>query len=135
MTVQEGQTLTINVGSGGAAAAVGAPGGNGGDTQVLDASSTMLAVAHGGSGGQPDSVPCGLPAAGAAGGASDSKAMISHSGASAPSFSPLNSGGVGYLVTGFAFQANGQFGGGGTGATTSSLPAHAGQGGYAFLSW
>jgi len=60
--------------------------------------------------------------------------MISHSGASAPSFSPLNSGGVGYLIIGFAFQANGQFGGGGAGAI-SSPPAHAGQGGYAFLSW
>jgi hypothetical protein len=60
--------------------------------------------------------------------------MISHSGASAPSTTPLNNGGVGYLVTGFAFQPNGQFGGGGAGAT-SFPPAHAGQGGYALLSW
>jgi PEGA domain/Collagen triple helix repeat (20 copies) len=135
LTVQEGQTLTINVGSGGlAATSSGVSGGNGGDTQVLDANSTMLAVAHGGSGAQPDSQPCGGPAAGAAGGTSDPNAMISHSGASAPSFSPLNSGGVGYLIPGFAFQANGQFGGGGTGATVPSS-AHAGQGGYALLSW
>jgi len=95
----------------------------------------MLAVAHGGGGGQPDSWPCGPPPTnGAAGGAPDPNAMISHSGVSAPSFSPLDSGGVGYLVTGFAFQPNGQFGGGGTGAT-SFPPAHAGQGGYALLSW
>jgi len=135
LPVQENQILTINVGIGGlAAASSGASGGNGGDTQVLDANGKELAVAHGGTGGQPDSLPCGAPAAGAVGGASDTNAMISHSGASAPSFSPLNSGGVGYLVTGFAFQANGQFGGGGAGAT-SFPPAHAGQGGYALLSW
>jgi len=134
--VQEGQTLTINVGSGGAAAAVGAPGGNGGDTQVADANNT-LAVAHGGGGGQPDSLVgqlCGQPpTTGAAGGASDPNAMISHSGASAPLNSPINSGGTGYLVTGFAFQPNGQFGGGGAGA--NSPPAHPGQGGYALLTW
>jgi hypothetical protein len=59
--------------------------------------------------------------------------MISHSGASAPLNSPINSGGTGYLVTGFAFQPNGQFGGGGAGA--NSPPAKAGQGGYALLTW
>ena len=115
-------------------AALSISGGNGGDTQVLDANSATLAVAHGGIGGQPDSMPCGGPAAGAAGGASDPNAMISHNGASAPSTTPLNNGGVGYLVTGFAFQLNGQFGGGGAGATTFP-PARAGQGGYALLSW
>jgi hypothetical protein len=135
LAVQEGQTLTIDVGGGGPSApATSTPGGNGGDTQVLDANSTVLTVAHGGSGGQPDFMPCGPPAAGAAGGAPDSNAMISHSGASAPSTTPLNNGGVGYLVTGFAFQPNGQFGGGGAGALFSP-PAHAGQGGYALLSW
>ncbi len=133
--VQPGQTLTINVSSGGSAgASTAASGGNGGDTQVLDANSALLAAAAGGSGGQPDPLPCGPPAAGAAGGASDPNAMISHNGAAAPAFSPLNSGGTGYLVTGFAFQANGQFGGGGAGVLFSSS-AQAGQGGYALLSW
>jgi len=136
LTVQEGQTLTINVGSAGPAGALAMPGGNGGDTQVADANNT-LAVAHGGGGGQPDSLVgqlCGPPpTTGAAGGASDPNAMISHSGASAPLNSPINSGGTGYLVTGFAFQPNGQFGGGGAGA--NSPPAKAGQGGYALISW
>lgn len=135
MAVQEGQTLTINVGSGGSpAASSAASGGPGGDTQVLDANSTVLAVAHGGSGGQPDSPPSCATPADAVGGALDPNAMISHSGASAPGFSPLNSGGVGYLVTGFAFRTNGQFGGGGVGAISPSA-AQAGQGGYALLSW
>jgi PEGA domain/Collagen triple helix repeat (20 copies) len=134
LAVQEGQTLTINVGAGGSAGALSMPGGNGGDAEVMDANNTVLAVAHGGGGGQPDSVPCGPPNPGAAGGSPDPNAMISHGGASAPSSSPLNSGGVGYLVTGFAFQANGQFGGGGAGAI-SSPPAHAGQGGYVLLGW
>jgi PEGA domain/Collagen triple helix repeat (20 copies) len=133
LAVQEGQTLTINVGAGGSAGALSMPGGNGGDTEVTDANNTVLVVAHGGGGGQPDSVPCGPPNPGAAGGSPDPNAMISHGGASAPSSSPLNSGGVGYLVTGFAFQANGQFGGGGAGAISSS-PAK-GQGGYALLGW
>jgi len=133
--VQAGQTLTINVGSGGSASvSSAASGGNGADTQVLDASSTLLASAGGGSGGQPDPPQCGSPAVGAVGGALDPNAMISHSGASAPAFSPLNSGGTGYLVTGFPFQPNGQFGGGGAGVLFSP-PAEAGQGGYALLSW
>src|SRR6266436_1225956 len=135
VAVQEGQTLTINVGVGGPAGALSTPGGNGGDTQVIDANNTMLAVAHGGGGGQPDSWPCGPPPTnGAAGGASDSNAMVSHGGASAPGYSPQNSGATGYLVSGFAFQPNGQFGGGGAGAINSP-PAHPGQGGYAFLPW
>jgi glycine rich protein/collagen triple helix repeat protein/PEGA domain-containing protein len=138
LTVQEGQILTINVGLGGVGgSSTSASGGNGGDTQVLDPNSTMLAVAHGGSGGQPDALagqPCGPPSPGAAGGASDPNAMISHTGVSAPSFSSVGSGGMGYLVTGFAFQANGRFGGGGAGVVMSS-PAQAGQGGYVLLSW
>ena len=134
LAVQEGQTLTINVGIGGSAGAASTPGGNGGDTQVSDANNTTLAVAHGGGGGQPDSVRCVQPPSGAAGGASDPSAMISHSGASAPAFSPLNSGGIGYLVTGFAFQTNGQFGGGGAGSI-SSPPPQPGQAGYALFSW
>ncbi len=134
LAVQEGQTLTINVGIGGSAGAASTPGGNGGDTQVSDANNTTLAVAHGGGGGQPDSVRCVQPPSGAAGGASDPSAMISHNGASAPAFSPLNSGGTGYLVTGFAFQTNGQFGGGGAGSI-SSPPPQPGQAGYALLSW
>jgi hypothetical protein len=132
--VQEGQTLTINVGVGGLDGAPAAPGGDGGDTQVLDANNAPLAVARGGSGGQPDAQPCGLLTPGAAGGVPDPNAMISHSGASAPSFSGIGSGGMGYVVTGFPFQPNGQFGGGGAGVNFFP-PAHAGQGGYALLSW
>jgi hypothetical protein len=108
------------------------PGGNGSDTEVLDSYSNVLAVAHGGSGGQPG-LPC-TNASGAAGGAPDPNAMISHSGASAPALSPVDAGGMGYLITGYAFQPNGQFGGGGAGATLYP-PAQAGQGGYALLSW
>jgi hypothetical protein len=123
------------VGSGGPAGALSTPGGNGGDTQVVDANNTTLAVAHGGGGGQPDSSPCGPPPTnGATGGASDPNAMVSHSGASAPGYSQLNSGGIGYLVTGFTFQPNGQFGGGGAGAVYPPT-AKAGQGGYALLTW
>ncbi len=135
LAVQEGQTLTINVGIGGVGGALSSTsGGNGGDSQILDASNTVLSVAHGGTGGQADSPPCGPPTAGAAGGPSDPNAMISHSGASAPSFSPLGSGGMGYLITGFVFQPNGQFGGGGAGVVVTP-PAQAGQGGYALFSW
>ena len=134
-TVQEGQTLTINVGMGGLGGTLSSPSGsNGGDTVILDMSNTPVAVAHGGAGGQSDSSSCVPPTAGAAGGASDPNSMISHSGSSAPSFSPLNSGGTGYLVTGFAFQPNGQFGGGGAGAVRTAS-ALTGQGGYALLSW
>jgi len=141
LAVQEGQTLTINVGTGGGGGSLspsststsGTSGGNGGDSQILDAST--VPVAHGGSGGQADAPPCVAPTTGAAGGASDPNAMISHSGASAPSFVPLASGGMGYLITGFAFQPNGQFGGGGAGVVFPTSPAQAGQGGYVLLSW
>ena len=139
LAVQEGQILTISVGAGGSAgtSATTAAGGNGGDTQVLDANTNVLAYARGGGAGQPyppARVTCGAPAPGAAGGAADPNAAISHSGASAPNvFSPYNNGAAGYQVPGFAFQPNGQFGGGGAGAYYP--PAQAGQGGYALLSW
>lgn len=138
LPVQEGQILTIVVGASGLAGTTSVPaGGNGGDTQVLDASNTVLAFAQGGGAGQPyppTGGVCGLPAPGAAGGEPDSNAAISHSGPSATSaFSPNNNGAVGYVPPGFAFQPNGQFGGGGSGA--SSPPAQAGQGGYALRSW
>jgi PEGA domain-containing protein/glycine rich protein/collagen triple helix repeat protein len=140
LTVQEGQTLTISVGSGGlAGTGIFAPGSNGGDTEVLDANSSVLAVAHGGAGGQPYPPPgkgCGASVVGAAGGApnpSDPSAMISHTGASAPSYSATNDGGMGYVIPGFPFQPNGQFGAGGTGIVF--VPGQAGQGGYVLLSW
>jgi hypothetical protein len=140
LTVQEGQTLTISVGTGGAAGTgIFAPGSNGGDTQVLDANNTPLAVAHGGGGGLPYPPPgkgCGASVVGAAGGApnpSDPSAMISHTGASAPSYSATNDGGMGYVITGFPFRPNGQFGAGGTGVVF--IPGQAGQGGYVLLSW
>lgn len=138
LPVQEGQILTIVVGASGLAGTTSVPaGGNGRDTQVLDASNTVLAFAQGGGAGQPyppTGGVCGLPAPVAAGGAPDSNAAISHSGPSATSaFSPNNNGAVGHVLPGFAFQPNGQFGGGG--ARASSPPAQAGQGGYALLSW
>jgi hypothetical protein len=137
LTVQAGQILTITIGNGGAgSAAMNAPGGNGGDTQVLDSNGNVLAVAHGGMGGQPyppRGTSCGNPAIGASGGASDPNAMISHNGASAP-FSQLDSGAMGYQIPGFPFQLNGNFGGGGAGIATFP-PAQAGQGGYALLTW
>jgi hypothetical protein len=137
LTVQEGQTLTISVGApGSAATGYSVPGNKGGDTQVLDANNAVLAVAGGGAGGDlypPPGKGCGASTVGAAGGATDPKAMISHSGNSAPSFSGTNSGGMGYMIPGFPFQPNGQFGGGGTGLF--SLPGQAGQGGYALLTW
>lgn len=139
LAVQEGQILTISVGAGGSAgtSATTAAGGNGGETQVLDANTNVLAYARGGGAGQPyppAGVTCGAPAPGAAGGAADPNAALSHSGASAPNvFSPYNNGAAGYQVPGFAFQPNGQVGGGGAGAYYP--PAQAGQGGYALLTW
>ena len=138
LTVQEGQVLTISVGAKGRAGTTAvSPGGNGGDTQVLDANNNVLAVAHGGSAGQPyppSGITCGTPVPGAAGGATDPNAAISHAGPSAPNgFSPNDLGATGYQVPGFAFQPNGQFGGGGAGSFFP--PAQTGQGGYALLTW
>lgn len=138
LTVQEGQVLTINVGAKGRAGTSAVPpGGNGGDTQVMDANNNVLAVASGGMAGQPyppSGITCGTPVPGAAGGAADPNAAISHAGPSAPNgFSPNDLGAVGYQVAGFAFQPNGVFGGGGAGAFFP--PAQAGQGGYALLTW
>ena len=138
LTVQEGQVLTVNVGAKGRAGTSAVPpGGNGGDTQLLDANNNVLAVAYGGSAGQPyppSGITCGTPVPGAAGGAADPNAAISHGGPSAPNgFSPNDLGAVGYQVPGFAFQSNGVFGGGGAGAFFP--PAQAGQGGYALLTW
>ena len=137
LSVQEGQTLTIMVGAGGSAgSAFTATGGTGGDTQIMDSNNTVLAVAHGGNGGQPyppAGGTCGTAVTGASGGTSDPNAIISHTGASAP-FSMSDSGAMGYLITGFPFQPNGQFGGGGAGMATFP-PAQAGEGGYVFVSW
>jgi len=137
LPVQEGQTLTITVGAGGSpGASVISTGDSGGDTQVLDSNGMVLAVAHGGMGGQPyppAGVNCGNAAGGASGGASDPNAMISHSGASAP-FTLSDSGAMGYLVPGFPVRPNGQFGGGGGGVPTFP-PAQAGEGGYVLVSW
>lgn len=138
LTVQEGQVLTITVGAQGRAGTTAVPpGGTGGDTEVLDANNNVLAVAHGGNGGQPYPPPgmtCGTSIPGAAGGTTDPNAAISHTGPSAPNvFSPNNLGAVGYQVSGFPFQANGEFGGGGAGSFFP--PAHTGQGGYALLAW
>src|SRR5207247_1647446 len=83
---------------------------------------TVLAVAHGGNGGQPyppAGGTCGTAVTGASGGTSDPNAIISHTGASAP-FSISDSGAMGYLITGFPFQPNGQFGGGGAGIARRS---------------
>lgn len=138
LAVQEGQVLTITVGAKGRAGTSAVPpGGNGGDTEVLDANNNVLAVAYGGNAGQPyppSGITCGTPVPGAAGGAADPNAAISHSGPSAPNgFSPNDLGAVGYQVPGFAFQPNGVFGGGGAGSFFP--PAQAGQCGYARLSW
>jgi len=138
LAVQAGQVLTITVGAKGRAGTTAVPpGGNGGDTQVLDDNNNVLAVAHGGMAGQPyppSGITCGTPVPGAGGGATDPNAAISHSGPSAPNgFSPNDFGAVGYQVPGFAFQPNGQFGGGGGGSFFP--PAQPGQGGYALLTW
>jgi len=138
LAVQEGQVLTITVGAKGRAGTTAVPpGGNGGDTEVLDANNNVLAVAYGGNAGQPYPPPgitCGTPVPGAAGGAVDPNAAISHSGPSAPNgFSPNDLGALGYQIPGFAFQPNGQFGGGGQGSFFP--PAQPGQGGYALLTW
>lgn len=138
LAVQEGQVLTITVGAKGRAGTSAVPpGGNGGDTEVLDASNNVIAVAYGGSAGQPyppSGITCGTPVPGAAGGATDPNAAISHSGPSAPNgFSPNDLGAAGYQVPGFAFQPSGVFGGGGVGSFFP--PAQTGQGGYALLTW
>jgi hypothetical protein len=138
LAVQEGQVLTITVGAKGRGGTTAVPpGGNGGDTEVLDANNNVLAVAYGGGAGQPyppSGITCGTPVPGAAGGAVDPNAAISHSGPSAPNgFSPNDLGAVGYQIPGFASQPNGQFGGGGQGSFYP--PAQPGQGGYALLTW
>ena len=141
LTVQAGQVLTINVGAGGRPGAVlDATGNSGGDTQILDANNNLLAVAHGGGGGMPyppTGTACyGVAPSGAtaAGGAADPNAMISHSGAPAPTGpNTTTGGGMGYVMHGFPFQPSGQFGSGGAAMPISA--AQAGQGGYASISW
>src|SRR5215472_682437 len=141
LTVQAGQVLTINVGAGGRPGGVlDATGNSGGDTQILDANNNLLGVAHGGGGGMPYP-PMGTSCYGvapsgasAAGGAADPNAMISHSGAPAPTGpNTTTSGGMGYVMHGFPFQPSGQFGSGG--AAMPITAAQAGQGGYASISW
>jgi len=140
LAVQTGQVLTITVGAGGTPGTfLDATGNSGGDTQVIDAiTQNVLAVAHGGGGGMPyppAGIACGAAAPGAAGGATDPNAMISHNGTAAPASGfTLNSGSAGYVIPGFPFQLNGQFGAGGA-AFPVNPPAQAGQGGYVFLSW
>ena len=144
LPVQGSQLLTITVGLGGAPGSAGAsPGVNGGDTQVLDASGTPLAVAHGGSGVL--FTPCGPLPTGGLGGAVDPNApnpMINHPGAPGGAGSTNQGapgrGGMGYVLPGFFFQANGQFGAGGDGGSTSptgNVNGSPGQGGYILLSW
>src|SRR5437667_32798 len=144
LPVHGGQLLTITVGLGGAPGSAGAsPGVNGGDTQVLDASGTPLAVAHGGSGVL--FTPCGPLPTGGLGGAVDPNApnpMINHPGAPGGAGSTNQGapgrGGMGYVLPGFFFQANGQFGAGGDGGSTSptgNVNGSPGQGGYILLSW
>lgn len=139
LTVQAGQVLTINIGAGGHPATVlDATGNAGGDTQVLDANNNVLALAHGGGGGMPyppTGIACSAVAPSAAGGAADPNAMISHSGAPAPTGPGITtSGAMGYAVHGFPFQPSGQFGGGGAAAPVNP-PAQVGQGGYVYISW
>ena len=97
--------------------------------ELIELDDSELNVVCGG-----DSKSMGQVAKKVIGGATDPSAAISHSGPSAPNgFSPNDLGAVGYQVPGFAFQPNGQFGGGGQGSFFP--PAQAGEGGYALLTW
>jgi hypothetical protein len=125
LSVIPGQTLTVTVGMGGTSPiALNASATSGGDSEILDSTNNILAVAHGG-GGATCSANGALATAGA-GGTSDPNALISHAGASG---NGANAGG-GYLVPGFSSGA--PFGGGGAGSTTSLTP---GQPGYILLIW
>lgn len=125
LTVQSGDSLSVTVGSGGTGG-IQSPGVDGGDTQISDTNQVVLAVAFGGKGGGEK---CdGLAAAG---GASDPNALISHAGAGGQAF--RGAGGAGYLVPGFPFQENGQFGGGGSSEVLGF--GSNGQNGYAVLNW
>lgn len=148
LEVQPGQTLSIVVGIGGAAAGnFDATGSNATDTEVLDATTnTVLAVAHGGLGGPP----CGFSSvnnygAGAPGlGGQDPPAMISHpglhgsAGGSPFSGDPLiagnanGPGGKGFSPPGFQVSLTGEVGAGGDGTPSYGL---AGENGYVFVSW
>ena len=140
LPVQGSQLLTITVGLGGAPGSAGAsPGVNGGDTQVLDAGNNVLVTGHGGSGGL--FTPCGPLPTGGSGGTVNPNAMISHAGAPGGAGSTNQSapgpGGMGYVLASFPVQANGQFGAGGDGGSTSTgnFNGSSGQGGYILLSW
>ncbi len=142
LEVTGGQALTVTVDLGGApgSASLASPGGNGGDTQVLDASGSPLAVAHGGSGGP--FTPCGPLPTGGLGGAVDPNTpnpMINHPGAPGGAGSTNQNfpgpGGMGYVLASFPVQANGQFGAGGDGGAVGNVSGSPGQGGYIVLSW
>ena len=141
LEVTGGQALTVTVDLGGApgSASLASPGGNGGDTQVLDAGNNVLVTGHGGSGGL--FTPCGPLPTGGSGGAVNPNAMISHAGAPGGAGSTNQSapgpGGMGYVLASFPVQANGQFGAGGDGGSsgTGNFNGSPGQGGYIVLSW
>jgi hypothetical protein len=125
LSVTPGQTLTVTVGMGGTSPIVlNASATNGGDSDILDSTNNILAVAHGG-GGASCSANGALATSGA-GGAMDPNALISHAGASG---NGTNAGG-GYFVPGFSSSA--PFGGGGAGSSNSLTP---GQPGYVLLAW
>jgi Glycine-rich domain len=116
IAVDPGATYTIVVGVGGVAS------GKGGDSQILDASSSILIFAGG---GYP-----GTETAGGAGGQADTNAAISHPGnpgiiRSTPSF-----GGSAYA---YNLIPNMMYGTGGEGVCNSSLLG--GEGGYVLLTW
>jgi len=125
LSVTPGQTLTVTVGMGGTSPLLlNASATSGGDSEILDSTNNILAVAHGGGGAACS--PNGALATTGAGGAIDPNALISHVGASG---SGASAGG-GYLVPGFSSSA--PFGGGGAGSATSLTP---GQPGYILLTW
>jgi Collagen triple helix repeat (20 copies) len=125
LSVTPGQTLTVTVGMGGTSPiTLNASATSGGDSEILDSTNNILAVAHGG--GEATCSANGALATPGAGGTSDPNALISHAGASG---NGANAGG-GYLVPGFSSSA--PFGGGGAGSTTSLTP---GQPGYILLIW
>lgn len=125
LSVTSGQTLTVTVGIGGTSPiALNASATSGGDSEILDATNNILAVAHGGVGATCS--PDGALATAGAGGAIDPNALISHAGPSANG----GTAGGGYLVPGFSSSA--PFGGGGAGSASSLTP---GQPGYVLLTW
>jgi len=142
LAVQAGQTLQIVLGlhgNQGSLTRTDTPisAGNGGDTEVLDSSGGVLAVAHGGSGAPDPNSQC--QSFGGTGGNTVPNASISHAGLPGGASLDINvatagSGGPGFTPHGFQPAPSRMFARGGDGVTTS-LTGNPGSDGYVLITW